>query len=66
MSSIDDRLFKLRTKVSQKKLKNDGRYVRPHAKIISLMLDDQVKRCAICECEFSIRYLKGELIFRPS
>lgn len=57
MTSVDDRIFRLRSRTVQRNILN-GKYVKPSASIVKLMLDDQVGRCAICEVEFSdtVRY----------
>jgi len=46
MNSIDNRLFKLQTKLEQEP---KTKYKRPSRVQIFLMKDDQVGRCAICE-----------------
>ncbi len=52
MSSLHDRIFRLSTRTVQRAMLK-GKYVKPSAAIVKLMLDDQVGRCAICEVEFT-------------
>jgi hypothetical protein len=52
MLDVNAKFIKLHSKQAQRKI-TKGEYVKPSKKILVLMNDDQVGRCAICESEFN-------------